>query len=234
MFENEVASKCDPTHRCQGAPRHLSRHFAVSELPPNPNTAAPDLEESLRDLEWMEKVKQGDENAFQNLVETHQRRVIAMVARMLGSESEAEDIAQQVFIRVWKSAPKYEATAKFTTWLFTITRNLVCNELRRRKRHPTQSIEASEEASERPFQAADSTTPPPDSGLQNAELQDAIQHAIDRLPEMQRMAILMRRYEEFSYEEIADVLKISVPAVKSVLFRARTDLRQYLKRFLSE
>ena len=182
----------------------------------------------------MERVKKGDTTAFQLLVETHQRRVISTVARMLGSESDAEDIAQQVFIRVWKSAARYEATAKFTTWLFTITRNLVCNELRRRKRHPSRSLEAAIEESEGGFQPRDIHNKTPDTSLQDSELQAAIQKAIDQLPEIQRMAVLMRRYEEFSYEEIAEVLELTVPAVKSVLFRARTDLRVHLQRYLRQ
>ena len=92
----------------------------------------------------MELVRDGDLLAFERLVELHQRAVIGTVAKMLGNPSEAEDIAQQVFIRVWKSASRYEAQAKFTTWLFTITRNLVFNEVRRRQRKPTVSVDERE------------------------------------------------------------------------------------------
>jgi RNA polymerase sigma-70 factor (ECF subfamily) len=204
----------------------------VHDAPDIPSTPSCPADTSEQDVAWMERVKNGDTAAFELLVETHQRRVVATVARMLGSEADAEDIAQQVFIRVWKSASRYEATAKFTTWLFTITRNLVCNELRRRKRHPARSLEATVEESDGAFQPRDLQNKTPDSTLQDAELQDAIQKAIDQLPEVQRMAVLMRRYEEFSYEEIAEVLQITVPAVKSVLFRARTDLREHLQRYL--
>jgi len=89
----------------------------------------------------MEQVKTGDTEALRMLIETHQLRVVGTVAKMLGDDSDAEDIAQQVFIRVWNSATRYRPTAKFTTWLFKITRNLVFNELRRRKRHPTASLD---------------------------------------------------------------------------------------------
>ncbi|MES2571949.1 MAG: sigma-70 family RNA polymerase sigma factor, partial [Verrucomicrobiota bacterium] len=149
-----------------------------------------------------------------------------------GDDSDAEDIAQQVFIRVWKSAPRYEPTAKFTTWLFKIMRNLVFNEVRRRKRHPTRALEGVVEEGDRPMQTADLNAKSPAASMLDDEMQAAIQQAIEQLPEVQRMAIILRRYDEFSYEEIAAILELSVPAVKSLLFRARTDLRERLKRYL--
>ena len=178
----------------------------------------------------MRQVAQGDTEAFRLLIETHQARVVGTVAKMLGDEMVAEDIAQQVFIRVWKSAGRYHPTAKFTTWLFKITRNLVFNELRRRKRHPATPLQQEEE--ERYFQPPDATTLSPGDSLLDAELNDAIQLAIDALPEMQRMAIILRRYEEMPYEELGVVLGLSVPAVKSVLFRARAELRLRLRKYL--
>ena len=180
----------------------------------------------------MDRIKQGDIEALGELIEAHQHRIIAAVTRMLGDDIDAEDIAQQVFIRVWKSAPRYEPTAKFTTWLFKIMRNLVLNELRRRKRHPTLSLDATTDEDDRPIQTADPQAKAPDSAVLDEELQRAVQHAIDQLPEVQRMAIVLRRYDEFSYEEIGTILDLSVPAVKSVLFRARTDLRERLSRYL--
>ncbi len=180
----------------------------------------------------MELVKQGDTEAFRELVEAHQHRVIGAVAKMLGDGSNAEDVAQQVFVRVWRSAPRYEPTAKFTTWLFKITRNLVFNEMRRRKRHPVQSIDAVAEPGDQPMQHEDVRAKAPDTKMLDDEMQAAIQEAIEQLPETQRMAIVLRRYDEFSYEEIGEILDLSVPAVKSVLFRARTDLRERLKRYL--
>ena len=183
-----------------------------------------------QDVIWMQRVAKGDMEAFQALIEAHQARVIGTVARMLGDEVDAEDIAQQVFIRVWKSAGRYQPTAKFTTWLFKITRNLVFNELRRRKRHPVMPLQTEEE--EHFFQPADSSGLSPDASLLDAELNDAILAAIDALPETQRMAIVLRRYEEMPYEEIGEVLGLSVPAVKSVLFRARAELRERLRKYL--
>ena len=180
----------------------------------------------------MERIKEGDMEAFRELIEAHQYRVVAAVTKMLGDQAEAEDIAQQVFVRVWKSAPRYEPTAKFTTWLFKITRNLVLNELRRRKRHFTSSLDEPEHEDHTPVQVADMGTKAPDTAMLDDEMQAAIQRAIDELPETQRLAIILRRYDEFSYEEIAEIMGLSVPAVKSVLFRARTDLREKLRKYL--
>ena len=163
-------------------------------------------------------------DAFRLLVETHQARVIGTISKMLGSDAESEDLAQQVFIRIWKSAPRYRPTAKFTTWLFRITRNLVFNELRR-KRHFVDQTEEISEATERAEKE-------PDQVLLEEELQLAVQDAINRLPESQRMAIILRRYEEMPYEEIAKVMGTTVPAVKSILFRARAELRQRLAKYL--
>ncbi len=179
----------------------------------------------------MARIKQGDTAALGALIEAHQHRIIGTVAKMLGDAADADDIAQQVFIRVWKSAGRYEPTAKFTTWLFKITRNLVFNELRRRKRHPVQSLDAVN-ADDRPMQMPDHGVKAPDTSLLDDEMQAAIQRAIDELPEIQRLAVILRRYDDISYEEIGDILELSVPAVKSVLFRARTELREKLKRYL--
>ena len=183
-----------------------------------------------QDVYWMQRVATGDMDAFRCLIEVHQSRVVGTVAKMLGDDVDSEDIAQQVFIRVWKSASRYQPTAKFTTWLFKITRNLVFNELRRRKRHPVTPLQHEEE--EHFFQPVDSGAMSPDASLLDSELNDAVQIAIDALPETQRMAIVLRRYEEMPYDEIGEVLGLSVPAVKSVLFRARAELREQLRKYL--
>ncbi len=201
---------------------------------PAPTCAMSEDASSEQDLLWMERIAHGDTEALELLIEAHQARVIGTVAKMLGDETDAEDIAQQVFIRVWKSAARYQPTAKFTTWLFKITRNLVFNEMRRRKRHPITSLERETDAGENFSQTPDPAAAGPDRSLLETELQRAIQEAIDALPETQRMAIILRRYEDLSYEEIGEVLDISVPAVKSVLFRARADLRVRLQKYLDE
>jgi len=186
--------------------------------------------EELDDAALMAEVGRGDTDAFQRLVERHQALVIGTVGRMLGSNSDVEDVAQQVFIRVWKSAARYRPTAKFTTWLLTITRNLVFNEARRRKRHPGDVLDVHE--GEEAVALADSAGRKPDEQLLQDELQLAVEAAIRALPEKQRMAVILRRYEEKSYEEIGQVLGLSIAAVKSLLFRARTELRVALNRYL--
>jgi RNA polymerase sigma-70 factor (ECF subfamily) len=187
-----------------------------------------------RDIRLMEKVRAGDEAAFRELVEAHQHRVIGTVTRMLGDANEAEDLSQQIFVRVWKSAPRWEPTAKFTTWLYTILRNLVFNECRRRCRHKLTSLDAATDDEDHPQQFADGTVKQPDTTMLDEEMQDAIERSIQELPEAQRMAVIMRRYQDVSYEEIAEVLELTVPSVKSLLFRARTDLREKLKKYLGD
>jgi len=187
-------------------------------------------EDDAEDIRLMRLVAEGDTTAFEKLVERHQALVAGTVARMLSSNSDVEDIAQQVFVRVWKSAGRYVARAKFTTWLLKITRNLVFNEMRRAKRHPHLPVQIEPEAEEIPLK--DEATATPDATLLQAELQSAIETAITLLPETQCMALVLRRYEELSYEEISDVLDLSVPAVKSLLFRARAELRERLRDYL--
>jgi RNA polymerase sigma-70 factor, ECF subfamily len=187
-------------------------------------------EEDAEDVRLMRLVAGGDTSAFEKVIERHQTLVAGTAARMLGSNSDVEDIAQQVFIRVWKSARRYVPRAKFTTWLLKITRNLVFNELRRAKRRAQVSLQPEPGAEEIPLK--DEANPAPDTSLLEDELQRAIEEAIMELPESQRMALVLRRYEQLSYEEIAEVLDLSVPAVKSVLFRARTELRARLSKYL--
>lgn len=182
------------------------------------------------DVRLMGLIGTGDTNAFESLIERHQSLVLGTVARMLGNNSDVDDIAQQVFIRVWRHARRYTPRAKFTTWLLKITRNLVFNELRRSKRHPFVTIQAESEREEWPFKDERGQTP--DASLLHAELESAIQDAIAALPETQRMAVVLRRYEQLSYEQIAEILDQSVPGVKSLLFRARTELRTRLTRYL--
>lgn len=182
------------------------------------------------DVALMLRVGQADETAFEQLIERHQQAVIGTVAKMLGNASDAEDIAQQVFIRLWKSAPRYQPTAKFTTFLFTIARNLVFNESRRRSRKKEYSMEEREDDFH--LQTPDSQNAPPDQDILHNELQQKVDEAIASLPEKQRLAVILRRYEGMPYDEIGRVLKLSIPAVKSQLFRARNTLREALGQYL--
>lgn len=179
-------------------------------------------------------VKQGDTNAFEVLVDKYKQPVMNLVYRTLPDATEAEDLAQHVFLQVFKSAHRYEVSAKFTTWLFTIARNLCLNEIRRRSRHPAESLdETFADNEEQPIRQAEDvrTFSPPDS-LLHGELEAKIEEALAELPEKQRTAILMCRGDEFSYEDIAEVLKCSVSATKSLIHRGRETLKQKLKPYV--
>jgi RNA polymerase sigma-70 factor (ECF subfamily) len=185
------------------------------------------------DLALMAKVARGDEGAFAKIVKKHQHAVLGTVAKMTNQSPDTEDIAQQVFIRLWKSAERYQPTAKFTTFLFTITRNLVFNATRKKSGKNEYSFDALEGKWR---QSIEDKSPDsrPDKLIEETELRQIIDQAISSLPEKQRLAVVLRRYEKMPYEEIAETLGISVPAVKSQLFRARTALRESLSQYLKE
>jgi RNA polymerase sigma-70 factor (ECF subfamily) len=179
----------------------------------------------------MLRVKEGDERAFERLVEIHHHAVIGTVTRMLGNAEDAHDVAQQLFVRIWKSAPRYEPSAKFTTWMYTITRNLVLNEVRKRQRRREVSMnEPTHEDQVRELQDVETATA--DISAQRSELEAALDNAIAALPEKSRMAVILRRYEETPYEELCKILGMTLPAVKSLLFRARTEMRKHLEQYL--
>jgi len=181
----------------------------------------------------MRGVQNGDQEAFRDLIQAYKGRVAANIARMAGPGADPEELAHEVFVRVWKSAHRYEPSARLSTWLFTIARNLVLNEVRYKTRHPTVSRDAlltdNAEGAHDPSAPASTR---PDAALAEAELQAAIEDALQRLPENQRTAILLRRFEDASYEEIAAVLEVSVSSVKSLLFRGRATLRELLAEHL--
>ncbi len=170
-----------------------------------------------------------DERALRELIERYQGPVYTMAYRMLGNAADADDIAQRAFIRVWLAAPSYEPEARFSTWLFTIVRNLVFNEMRRRQRKPASSLEA---AAEQGFCAGGSPEQAPDAHLELKDLETVVERALTRLNPQARMAVQLRRFEDMGYEDIAEVLGISVSATKSLLFRARRDLREMLAEHL--
>ncbi len=184
----------------------------------------------------MVRFRNGDESAFDGLVEKFKGPVYNFICRQVGNVPEAEDIAQNVFVQVARSAARYEASAKFTTWLFTIARNLCLNEFRRRQRHPLQSLQdtMSDDPEAEPAQFADLSARSPALETSEKELQRHVLAAIHRLPENQRTAILLCRFEGLPYEEIARVLETSVSATKSLLHRARETLKLELREFLRE
>jgi len=186
------------------------------------------------DAELMLLVKRGDTRAFTALVERYRQPVMNFVLRTLRDETEAEDLAQNVFVQVFKAAPRHQETAKVSTWIFTIARNLCLNELRRRRRHPTEPLDPlpDDHETHAPIQAADRVTPGPTETLLRRELEEKVEAAIAALPENQRTALLLCREEELSYEDIAAVLGCSLSATKSLIHRARETLKARLKPYL--
>jgi len=185
------------------------------------------------DAALMMRVKEGDMAAFTELVDKYKQPVMNLVYRMLRDVTEAEDVAQNVFVQVHRSAYRYQISSKFSTWLFTIARNLSLNEIRRRSRHPADSMEAASSEQDQPWHQYQDmkATPPPDK-LLYGELEQKIEDALSELPENQRIALLLCRQEELSYEEMANVLGCSLSAVKSLIHRGRETLKQKLKPYL--
>ena len=186
------------------------------------------------DATLMLRVKEGDMEAFEKLVEKYKVPVMSLVYRTLPDAVEAEDIAQHVFLQVFKAAHRYEVSAKFSTWLFTIARNLCLNEIRRRSRHPADSLdETYGEGDDNPVrQVEEARVKGPPEAILEGELHEKIDEAMALLPEKQRTAILLCRGEEHSYEDIAQILDCSVQATKSLIHRAREALKQKLKPYL--
>jgi RNA polymerase sigma-70 factor (ECF subfamily) len=186
------------------------------------------------DAALMLRVKGGDMEAFEALVEKYKHPVINVMYRMIRDLDEAEDLAQNVFIRVFQSADRYQASAKFSTWIFTIARHLCLNEIRRRGRHPADSLESSQSENEgQPAkQYQDNRTFSPPQAFLHGELERKIQEAVAELPEKQRLAISLCQEDELSYEEIAEVLECSLSATKSLIHRGRETLKQKLKPYL--
>ena len=208
--------------------RNLVRGPEFARLQPT-MAANPDPDAAL-----MLRVKAGDFAAFEELVDKYRQPVMNLVYRTLRDATEAEDLAQHVFLQVFKSAHRYEVAAKFSTWLFTIARNLCLNEIRRRSRHPADSLDetAFDDDDHPRRQAPDVKNFAPPESLLHGELERKIEEALATLPENQRTAILLCRGEEHSYEEIAEILGVSVSATKSLIHRGRETLKELLKPYL--
>jgi RNA polymerase sigma-70 factor (ECF subfamily) len=204
------------------------------ETPPNPpqpswdervhtdmTAAAAYLE---RDAQLMLRVREGDDVSFALLLEKHRRPVIHFLYRMVQNQGVCEELAQEVFLRVYKAREKYEPTAKFTTWLFRIASHLALNWLRDRKSERAEDSLDSTPAGGTPLQLPDQTLNREQELLRGARMAE-VRAAIQDLPNKQRAAVLMHKYEEMGYAQIAKALNCSESAVKSLLFRAYETLR---------
>jgi RNA polymerase sigma-70 factor (ECF subfamily) len=186
------------------------------------------------DAALMLRVKQGDAAAFEDLVNKYKQPVMNLLYRTVHDATEAEDLAQTVFVQVFKFADRYRVESKFSTWLFTIARNLALNELRRRSRHPAESLDAGAEPEDEvaPRQFEDTRNVSAPDQLLRAELTKKVEESLAALPENQRTAILLFKEKEMSYEEISEILGCSLSATKSLIHRGRETLKQKLKPYL--
>jgi RNA polymerase sigma-70 factor, ECF subfamily len=186
-----------------------------------------------RDAELMLRVRDGDETSFALLLQKHRNSVVHFLYRMVQNQAIAEELAQEVFLRVYRSRESYEPTAKFTTWLFRITTHLALNHVRDRRHDKLHESIDEQVEDAAPRQLADRVPNVEERLLKSARLAE-IRVAIDQLPEKQRSAVLMHKYQEMEYSQIAAVLQCSESAVKSLLFRAYESLRGRLKHFNPE
>ncbi len=180
-----------------------------------------------RDAELMLRVREGDGDSFALLLERHRTPVVHFLHRMLQNRAVAEELAQEVFFRVYRARASYEPTAKFTTWLFRIATHLALNSIRDGKNEKGHESVDNERENGRPLQLADCRPTVEDELLRAARLNE-VRRSIASLPEKQRAAVLMHKYEEMDYSQIASVLGCSESAVKSLLFRAYETLRKRL------
>ena len=201
---------------------------------PGGRTGLPGNQEPASDAEIMKRAAAGDESAFNYLAEKYHRPIHHFLYRMVRNQAIAEELAQEVFLRVYRSRESYRAEAKFTTWLYRIATNLAVNHARDTKHErAVQNVyldAPDEQTGTRPDVAGDELTA--EQWLLREERMKAIRAQVMALPERQRMAVVMHKYQGLDYREIGQVLKLSEPAVKSLLFRAYQTLRETLKEFV--
>jgi RNA polymerase sigma-70 factor (ECF subfamily) len=190
------------------------------------------------DIRLMLRVRDADDRAaFAELVDRFQHRLVTVLTHLVGYPHEAEDLAQEVFLRVYRTRAAYTPKAKFATWLFTIANNLALNALRDRKRKPVRPLDpAGDPSASGPWSAegltADPSAPAPGQRLQQEELAAVVRRAVDGLNDRQRMAIVLNKFEDMNYTEIAAVMGLTTKAVKSLLARARERLRECLTPYV--
>jgi RNA polymerase sigma-70 factor (ECF subfamily) len=187
------------------------------------------------DVRLMIGVRDDQPGAFEELVEAYQSRLVGIMHHLVGNAEEAEDLAQEVFLRVYRSRKKYRARCKFSTWLFTIANNLALNALRSRQRKPAVPLNVSDSGPLGPRPAEQllrDRAAQPVQHMQQRELAAIVQQALAGLNERQRLAVVLNKFEDMSYEEIAEVMNLTTKAVKSLLSRARCNLRDVLAPYI--
>lgn len=184
----------------------------------------------MSNFEIIEQLKQGNEQAFRKLVESYQKLVVNTCYGLLHNREDAEDVAQEVFIEVYRSIDNFRADAKLSTWLYRIAVNRSLNHIRDNKKHRWFSSFESDVKTENKklFQVETSKTDQPEFELENKQRAIILHEAIGSLPENQKVAFSLSKYEDLSYQEIADVMELSVSSVESLLFRAKKNLQKKL------
>jgi RNA polymerase sigma-70 factor, ECF subfamily len=212
--------------------------LAMDSVGPQPTaetpTPLPGSAVGLTDAEVMLRVKAGDESAFEYLVQKYRRAMVGFMFRMSHNAAAAEDLAQEVFLRVYRSRSGYEASAKFTTWLYRIATNLAVNHARDTRHERPENMVSLDEPDEETgttMDVADSSLTV-EQNILRRERMAAIRAKVQGLPERQRLAVTMHKYQQMDYKQIAEVLKLSESATKSLLFRAYETLREQLKEFV--
>jgi RNA polymerase sigma-70 factor, ECF subfamily len=188
------------------------------------------------DIRLMLRVREDDAQAFAELVELYHHRLVTVMHHLVGNAEEAEDLAQEVFLRVYRGRKKYHPKAKFSTWLFTIANNLALNILRTRQRKPTIPLNVRDSGPLGPRPAEQlvlDRDAPPEDRLQKRELADVVKQAIETLNERQRIAVVLNKFEDMNYAEIAEIMGLTTKGVKSLLSRARDNLRIALQDYIN-
>jgi len=186
---------------------------------------------SLSDVDLMLRVRRGCEESFRELVERHKKTVINIAFRFTADEVVAEDIAQEVFFRIWEHRKSYAPSARFSTYLYRVTMNQCISEYRLRRRHREVHIQPSEDST---YFDLPSDADSPSRNIEENELAEQVKEAVSALPENQRMALILCKFENLPYAEIAAVMGISLEAVKALLVRARATLRRKLSFILKK
>ena len=196
------------------------------------------LEARDPDVRLMLQIREDVPGAFEVLVERYQHRLVGVLTHLIGRPDEAEDLTQDVFMRIYRARKGYRPRAKFSTWLFTIANNLAMNHLRGRGRNPAVAMGlgsdgAGSQSGLRPLeeQALDRGGTP-SAEMRQVELSEVVREALDVLGEDQKLAVLLNKFEDMSYADIAEVMGRSEAAIKSLLARARTHLREQLEPYL--
>jgi RNA polymerase sigma-70 factor (ECF subfamily) len=187
------------------------------------------------DIRLMLQVRDDTPGAFEELVQRYQHRLVAVMNHLVGNTEEAEDLAQEVFLRIYRARKKYRPQSKFSTWLFTIANNLALNSLRARQRKPVVPLNTSDSGPLGPRPAEQLVSDRgsgPVKRVERQELAALIREALNGLNERQRMAVILNKFEDMNYAEIAEVMGLTTKAVKSLLSRARMNLRTALMGYI--